>query len=56
MTRTTPIYSDFKWQVTTDGIVILDGDDYLFCIPVHEFPVMILNMVKVLKENTKPID
>jgi hypothetical protein len=30
--------------------------DYLFTIPQHEFPTLILNMVKVLKENTKPID
>lgn len=56
MTRTTPIYSDFRWQVTDAGVVVFDGDEYLFTIPVHEFPVLILNMVKILKNNTKPID
>jgi hypothetical protein len=56
MTRPTQIYSDFKWNVTSAGVVVCDGKDYLFTIPQHEFPALILNMVKVLKENTKPID
>jgi hypothetical protein len=56
MTQRTPIYSEFRWKVTTAGVVVYDGRDYLFTIPQHEFPALILNMVKVLKENTKPID
>lgn len=56
MTQQTPTYSEFRWKVTAAGVVIYDGSDYLFTIPQHEFPALILNMVKVLKENTKPID
>jgi hypothetical protein len=56
MTQRTPTYSEFMWKVTTAGVVVYDGKDYLFTIPQHEFPALILNMVKVLKENTKPID
>jgi hypothetical protein len=56
MTQRTPTYSEFRWKVTTAGVVMYDGEDYLFTIPQHEFPALILNMVKVLKENTKPID
>lgn len=56
MTRQTPTYSEFRWKVTTAGVVVYDGRDYLFTIPQREFPALILNMVKVLKENTKPID
>ena len=56
MTRQTPTYSEFRWRVSSSGVEIYDGEDYLFCIPPHEFPVMILNMVKVLKEYTNPID
>jgi hypothetical protein len=56
MTQQTPTYSDFRWRVSSSGVEIYDGEDYLFCIPPHEFPAMILNMVKVLKEYTKPID
>jgi hypothetical protein len=56
MTQRTQTYSEFRWNVTTAGVVVYDGKDYLFTIPQHEFPTLILNMVKVLKENTKPID
>jgi hypothetical protein len=56
MTRQTPTYSEFRWRVSSSGVEIYDGEDYLFCIPPHEFPTMILNMVKVLKDATKPID
>jgi len=56
MTQRTPIYSEFRWKVTTAGVVVYDGKDYLFTIPQRDFPALILNMVKVLKENTKTID
>jgi hypothetical protein len=56
MTQRTQTYSEFRWNVTTAGVEVYDGRDYLFTIPQHEFPALILNMVKVLKENTKPID
>lgn len=56
MTQRTPTYSEFRWSVSSAGVVICDGEDYLFTIPQHEFPALILNMVKVLKEGTKPID
>lgn len=56
MTQQTPTFPDFKWQVTEAGIEIYDGEDYLFTIPAHEFPVLLLNMVKILKETTKTID
>jgi hypothetical protein len=56
MTQRTPTYSEFRWSVSGAGVLIYDGKDYLFTIPKHEFPALILNMVKVLKENTKPID
>jgi hypothetical protein len=56
MTQRTQTYSEFRWKVTTAGVVVYDDKDYLFTIPQHEFPTLILNMVKVLKENTKPID
>lgn len=56
MTQQTPTFPDFKWQVTASGVEIYDGEDFLFCIPSHELPVLLLNIVKVLKETTKTID
>lgn len=56
MTQQTPTFPEFKWQVTEAGIEIYNGEDHLFCIPAHEFPVLLLNMVKILKETTKTID
>ena len=56
MTQQTPTFPSFRWQVSAAGIEIYDGEDYLFTIPAHEFPVLLLNMVKVLKETTKTID
>jgi len=56
MTLQTPTSPEFQWRVTHAGIEIYDGEDFLFCIPAHEFPVLLLNMVKILKETTKTID
>lgn len=56
MTQQTLTSADFKWQVSAAGIEIYDGEDYLFTIPAHEFPVLLLNMVKVMREATKSID
>jgi len=56
MTLQTPTSHEFRWQVTASGIEIYDGEGFLFTIPAHEFPVLLLNMVKILKETTKTID
>lgn len=56
MTRTTPTSADLIWSVTSDGVIIKNGERVVFRIPVSDFPVLILNMVKVMKEHTKPID
>lgn len=56
MTQQTQTYPDFKWRVSSAGIEIYDGEDYLFTIPSHEFPVLLLNMVKIMRENTKSVD
>lgn len=56
MTQQTPISSKFRWQVSHEGILIFDGQDHIFTIPKYSFPVLILNMVKVLKESTNSVD
>ena len=56
MTQQTLTSADFHWRVSAAGIEIYDGEGYLFTIPSHEFPVLLLNMVKILKETTKTID
>lgn len=56
MTQQTQTSADFRWRVSAAGIEIYDGEDYLFTIPSHEFPVLLLNMVKVMRENTKGVD
>ena len=38
------------------GVEIYDGKDRVTCIPPHDFPALILNMVKVLKETKKTVD
>lgn len=56
MTQQTQKYSDFKWRVEPTGLEIYDEEGFLFKIPEYEFPVLILNLVEVLKKNTKSID
>jgi hypothetical protein len=56
MTRRTPIYSDVKWEAAPEGLHVYGGGNLIATIPSREFTVLILNVVKILKANTKSID
>lgn len=53
MTQQTQTCSE--WRVTKDGVIV-SGGGVTLTVPAHEFPALILNMVKVLRENTNAVD
>ena len=56
MTPRTPTYSDIKWEARQDGLHIYGDGEHIAIIPSREFTTLILNVVKILKGDTKPID